>query len=170
MGKINKNPVLEDRIMKMIVLVRGEKVLLDRDISVLYNVETRALKQAVKRNKKRFPSDFMLELNNKEIDLMVSQNVIPSRQYLGGSKPFVFTEQGVAMLSSILRSDEAIAVNIAIMRAFVNLRTLVESNRALAKKINQLEKKYDKQFEQVFIAIKQLMAEDDDPKKKIGYL
>ena len=111
-------------IQNKIIEIRGHRIILDLHLAELYNVETRALKQAVKRNLERFPSDFMFELSPEEVNNMVSQNVIPSKQNFGGALPFAFTEQGVAMLSSVLRSPKAIEVNIAIMRAFVSLRQL----------------------------------------------
>jgi len=158
-----------EAVAKLIRFIRREKVILDRDLAQLYGVETRALKQAVKRNIKRFPGDFMFTLTENEIATMVSQNVIPSKKYFGGSKPMAFTEQGVAMLSSVLNSDRAVEVNIAIMRAFVKLRQLIESNKDLAKKIAALEAKYDEQFQVVFEAIKQLMQEDKKQKNRIGF-
>jgi hypothetical protein len=111
-----KSLTLGESIINKILVVRNQKVILDKDLAVLYNVETRALKQAVKRNIKRFPSDFMFIFSKKEIEKMVSQNVIPSKSYFGGAAPFAFTEQGVAMLSSVLKSERAIEVNILIMR------------------------------------------------------
>lgn len=158
-----------EAVAQLIRFIRGEKVILDRDLAQLYDVETRALKQAVKRNIKRFPGDFMFTLTENEIAAMVSQNVIPSKKYFGGSNPMAFTEQGVAMLSSVLNSDRAVEVNIAIMRAFVKLRQLIESNKDLAKKIAALEAKYDEQFQVVFEAIKQLMQEDKKQKNRIGF-
>jgi hypothetical protein len=166
-------PVKTENIAPMIHMVRQEKVLLDRDLAELYGVETRALKQAVRRNSARFPPDFMFGLTQQEVDSMVSQNVIPHKGIFGGALPMAFTEQGVAMLSSVLRSTRAVEVNIAIMRTFVQLRRLMDSNRDLAKKINGLEKKYDEQFALVFKAIKQLVAEGEDckkaPKTRIGF-
>jgi len=136
-------------------------------------VETRALKQAVRRNRDRFPGDFLFELTTAEMDGLVSQTVIPSRKKFGGAAPYAFTEQGVAMLSSVLRSPRAVEVNIAIMRTFVQLRRLMDSNRDLAHKIEVMEKKYDEQFTTVFEAIKQLVAEDEarkaQPKREIGF-
>lgn len=162
-------PIKIGTVAQLIRFIRGEKVILDRDIAQLYNIETRALKQAVKRNIKRFPRDFMFTLTESEVATMVSQNVIPSKKYFGGSKPMAFTEQGVAMLSSVLNSERAIEINIAIMRAFVKLRQLMESNKNLAKKIAALELKYDGQFQIVFEAIKQLMQEDNKHKNRIGF-
>ncbi len=160
-----------DSISPMIQWIRGEKVILDRDLAVLYGVETRALKQAVRRNPERFPEDFMFELVDTELDALVSQSVIPNRSHFGGAIPMAFTEQGVAMLSSVLRSPRAIEVNIAIMRTFVQLRRLMDSNRDLARRIEALEKKYDEQFSVVFEAIKKLVARDADPppRRRIGF-
>lgn len=158
-----------ETIAPMVTLVRGEKVLLDADLAELYGVETRALKQAVRRNLDRFPADFMFELSETEIKRMVSQNVIPHKGVFGGAVPMAFTEQGVAMLSSVLRSSRAVEVNIAIMRTFVQIRRLMDSNRLLAEKIESLEKKYDEQFRVVFDAIKRLIAEKETPKREIGF-
>jgi len=157
----------------MVHWIRHEKVILDFDLAALYQVETRALKQAVRRNRDRFPDDFLFELTSLEMDAMVSQSVIPSRKKFGGAVPYAFTEQGVAMLSSVLRSSRAVEVNIAIMRTFVQLRHLMDSNRDLARKIEGLEKKYDEQFAVVFEAIKQLVEEDRtrkaQPARRIGF-
>ena len=161
----------------MIHWIRHEKVMLDRDLAELYGVETRALKQAVRRNKERFPEDFMFELNKKELADWRSQFVTSNSS--SGDRmglrhaPMAFTEQGVAMLSSVLRSKRAVEVNIAIMRTFVQLRRLMDSNRDLARKIEGLEEKYDEQFALVFRAIKQLLAEDATRKsgsrRQIGF-
>ena len=150
--------------------MRGQKVMLDKDLASLYGVKPIRLREQVKRNIKRFPEDFMFQLNEKEINIMVSQNAIPSRKYLGGHQPYVFTEQGVAMLSSVLNSERAVEVNIHIMRAFVKLREMIASNKELAKKLNKLEKKYDAQFRVVFDAIRQLMIPPEPKKRKIGFL
>ena len=136
----------------------------------LYNVETRVLNQAVKRNINRFPEDFMFQLNSAEAESLVSQNVIPDKKYFGGALPYAFTEQGVAMLSSILKSERAIKVNIEIMRAFVRLRQILASNKELAKRLDELEKKYDAQFRMVFEAIRELMKPPESKKRPIGFL
>lgn len=157
---------------KRIYLIRGQRVMLDFDLAELYEVETRALKQAVRRNKGRFPDDFMFELTAQEVALLVSQSVIPRRGKLGGAVPMAFTEQGVAMLSSVLRSRRAVQVNIAIMRAFVRLREMLLTNVDLAKKLTELEKKYDAQFKVVFDAIRRLMSPEevtDKPRRRIGF-
>ena len=144
--------------------------MLDKDLAELYDVETRVLNQAVKRNIKRFPKDFMFQLNSKETENWKSQIVMSNSVKMGARRnPFVFTEQGVAMLSSVLKSERAILVNIAIMRAFVQLRELIASNDKLAKKLNELEKKYDAQFRVVFDAIRKLMEPAEKPKRKIGF-
>jgi hypothetical protein len=167
---MSKLPAIREKtIASFIYFIRGEKVMLDTDLAKLYMVETRVLKQAVRRNLRRFPSDFMFELKDQEIDILVSQNVIPSKKVLGGAKPFAFTEQGIAMLSSILNSDVAVQVNIAILRTFVKLRQLLESHKDLADKIKKLEQKYDEQFRIVFTALQQMIKEDNEPRPKIGF-
>lgn len=158
-----------DVIQGKIFFIRGHKVMFDKDLAMLYGVKPIRLREQVKRNMKRFPEDFMFQLTDEEIDLMVSQNAIPSRKYLGGYKPYVFTEQGVAMLATVLNSETAIQANIAIMRAFVKLRQLLASNVELARKLNALEKKYDVQFKVVFDAIRQLMAPQEKKKGQIGF-
>ncbi|MBA3960463.1 MAG: ORF6N domain-containing protein [Chthoniobacterales bacterium] len=163
-------PPLALQVERRIYLIRDAKVMLDFDLAVLYGVETRALKQAVRRNINRFPADFMFELTKIEIDLLVSQFVIPTRGKFGGATPMAFTEQGVSMLSSVLRSKRAVQVNIAIMRTFVRLRELLLSNSDLARKLDAFEKKYDAQFRIVFDAIRELMAPPDPPpKRRIGF-
>jgi hypothetical protein len=169
----SKQPVLvpSERIERSILLIRGHRVLLDSDLAVLYGVETKVLNQAVRRNLARFPADFMFQLNKNENDALRSQNVTlklgrgQHRKY----RPYVFTEQGVAMLSSVLRSERAIAVNIEIMRAFVRLREMLASHADLARRLDELEKKYDKQFAVVFDVIRQLMAPLPEKKREIGY-
>jgi len=160
--------VIEQRIL----LIRSQKVMLSTHLAELYDVETRALNQAVKRNISRFPEDFMFQLNSAEAEQLVSQNVIPHKKYFGGSLPYAFTEQGIAMLSSVLNSERGIKVNIEIMRTFVRLRRMLASHAELARKLNALEKKYDAQFKIVFDAIRQLMAppEPKPPKKRIGFM
>ena len=162
-------PIKEENIASHIYLIRGEKVMLDYDLAMLYGVETRALKQAVKRNVKRFPDDFMFVLTLNEADNLVSQNVIPSKSYFGGALPMAFTEQGVAMLSGILNSKRAIEVNIAIMRTFVQICKWMNAHKELAKKIEELEKKYDGNFQIVFEAIKQLIKHENEPRSKMGF-
>jgi hypothetical protein len=160
-------------IINRILVIRNQRVILDKDLAALYGVETRALKQAVRRNSKRFPADFMFILNNKEINSMVSQNVIPSKSYFGGSKPFVFTEQGVAMLSSVLNSDRAIEINILIMRAFVKLREIISSHHKVEQKLKDIERKlhdHEEQIVQIIQVINELVAPPPAEKKKIGFV
>jgi ORF6N domain len=178
-----------ENLAPLIFYVRGEKVLLDADLAALYGVEARALNQAVARNRTRFPDDFMFRLSTEEYESIrahfvsgaagkpsnSSQTVMSSRKHRGQTyRPYAFTEQGIAMLSSVLRSPRAVEVNIAIMRTFVQLRRLMDSNRNLARRIEAMEKKYDEQFATVFDAIKRLIAEDNAPgtrsKRRIGFL
>jgi hypothetical protein len=161
-----------EHITQSIFLIRGQKVMLDSDLAVLYGVATKALVQAVKRNRERFPNDFMIQLTAEEAVRLRSQIVTlktgrgKHRKYL----PYAFTEQGVAMLSSILRSRRAALVNIEIMRAFVRLRQMLASNVDLARKLATLEKKYDAQFKVVFDAIRELMTPPEPKKKRpIGF-
>ncbi len=157
-----------ENIVSQIHFIRGEKVILDADLAMLYGVEVKQLKRAVKRNIDRFPVDFMFELTNEEQKNLRYQFGTSS---WGGSryKPFAFTEQGVAMLSGILNSKRAIEVNIEIMRTFVKLRQWLSSHKELEKKLNQLEKKYDENFKIVFEAIRLLMKEEQKPKHPIGF-
>jgi len=158
--------VIEQRIL----LIRGLKVMLSTHLADLYNVETRVLNQAVKRNISRFPEDFMFQLNSAEAKRLVSQNVIPHKKYFGGTLPYAFTEQGVAMLSSVLNSERAIKVNIEIVRAFVRLRRILASHADLDRKLEALEKKYDAQLKVVFDAIRELMKPPETKKRPIGFL
>ena len=149
----------EDSISSLIYLIRGEKVMLDYHLATLYAVETRILKQSVRRNKDRFPEDFMFELTDAEINWMVSQNLIPSKKFFGGARPFAFTEQGVAMLSSILNSKRAISVNIQIIRVFTRMRKMIESHKEILKKLEMLEKKdmeLDEKVTLIFEYLKEL--------------
>lgn len=145
-----KSLIPEETIEKKILLIRGEKVMLSPDLAELYSVETRTLNQAVKRNSERFPEDFMFQLNTIEAEWLVSQNVIPHKKHFGGSLPYAFTEQGVAMLSSVLNSKRAIEVNIMVMRTFVKLRKMIATHKDLARKLSEMEKKYDGQFKVVY--------------------
>lgn len=167
---MTKLPVIKgENIVNQIYFIRGEKVMLDFDLAMLYEVETRTLKQAVRRNISRFPEDFMFELTFEELNSLRSQFVTLKRGEHSKYKPFAFTEQGVAMLSGILKSEQAIAVNIAIMRTFVQVRKLMDTNKELAKKIDALEQKYDEQFDSVFNAIRELIHQENEPRKPVGY-
>ncbi|MBI4745674.1 MAG: ORF6N domain-containing protein [Deltaproteobacteria bacterium] len=160
-----------ERIERSILLLRGQKVMLDSDLAELYGVGTKRLNEQVQRNIKRFPSDFMFQMTEEEFYSLRSQFATLKkgrgayRKYL----PYVFTEQGVSMLSSVLKSEKAIEVNILIMRAFVKLREMIASNKELAKRLDELEKNYDAQFKIVFDAIRQLMTPPEPKKKKIGF-
>jgi hypothetical protein len=143
--------------------------MLDRDLAALYGVKAIALRQQVKRNRDRFPADFHFQLTAEETGVLLSQNVIPTRS-LGGSRPYAFTEQGVAMLSSVLTSKRAVQVNIAIMRAFVRMREMLLSHQDLLRKIQEMESRYDEQFQSVFDAIRELMEPADTPRRPIGFI
>src|SRR6185503_17430409 len=168
MGNTDLIPI--EKIEKAIYLIRGEKVMLDRDLASLYGVETGALNRAVKRNLQRFPQDFMFQLTTDESDFLRCQIGI-SKRGRGGRRflPYVFTERGVAMLSTVLNSERAVLVNIEIMRAFVKLREMLGSNVELSRRLDELESKYDKQFGVLFDAIRQLMATPVRNRKEIGF-
>ena len=157
-------------IERKIYLIRNHKVLLDGELAELYGVEVKRLKRQVKRNITRFPEDFMFELRKEEYDSLRSHFGTLKRGEHTKYLPYAFTEQGVAMLSSVLNSERAIHVNIAIMRAFVKLREMLATHKDLARKLEEMEKKYDAQFKVVFDAIRQLMATPEPKKKKIGFV
>ncbi|MEK7655895.1 MAG: ORF6N domain-containing protein [Patescibacteria group bacterium] len=177
--------VPEERIESKIYLIRGKKVILDRDLAALYCVTTGALNQAVKRNVERFPDDFMFKLSLNEASNLISQIVTSSfKSHKTRSRsqivilnrgenikyvPYAFTELGVAMLSSILRSPQAIAVNIQIMRTFAKLREILANHESLRLKLEEMEKRYDEQFRSVFDALRRLIAEDEEQKPEIGF-
>jgi hypothetical protein len=171
MSKVkNKLAVVEEKIIQKIVLLRDEKIILDVHLAELYGVETRALKQAVRRNIDRFPADdFMFELTDEEVDAVVSQNVIPHKKYLGGAKPFAFTEAGVAMLSSVLKSRTAIEMNIAIMRTFVALRKASSNYKEVMQILSDMRGQYDAQFEELYSALEKLINPPQEPRPRIGF-
>ena len=183
MGMDTPNPITPRPVVEnLIYLIRGHKVMLSHDLAALYGVETRVLIQAVRRNADRFPDDFMFHLTWEETGLVIphcsveksegtsrSQFVILNRGQNIKYRPCAFTEQGVAMLSSVLRSKQAVHVNIEIMRAFVRLRGLLASHADLAQRLSELESKYDAEFRVVFDAIRDLMKVDDEPRPKIGF-
>jgi len=159
-----------ETIEQKIYLIRGHKVMLDSDLAHLYQVETRVLIQSLKRNLDRFPDDFMFQLNAEEGHSLTSQNVTSKSGRGGRRLPYAFTEQGVAMLSTILGSKQAIQVNIAIMRTFVKIRALLSSHADLISRLDEMEKKYDERFRVVFEAIRGLMApEPVPPRQRIGF-
>jgi len=160
-----------ETIETKILIIRGQKVMLDKDLAILYGVETFNLNKAVKRNLTRFPSDFMFQLTREEYKNLIFQFGISS---WGGTRklPYAFTEQGVAMLSSVLRSERAVLVNIQIMRAFVKLREIISTHKELAQKLKELELKiesHDENITAIFDAINQLLATEEKPKRKIGF-
>ncbi len=164
----------EQKILSRIYVVRGEKIMLDKDLAELFGIETRALKQAVKRNIERFPKDFMFAMTNKEIDSMVSQNVIPSKSYFGGASPFCFTEQGVTMLSCILNSKTAIEVNLRVVRVFVKMRAYALTHNDILLQLVKMEKEVKgngTDIENIFMVLKELLEKDSKPtpRNKIGY-
>jgi hypothetical protein len=175
MGVVNRTQSLKpalipaERIERGIYLLRGEKVMLSIDLAALYQVAPRALVQAVKRNADHFPNDFMFQLTSDEFQHLKSQFVTSSWGGLRRATPYAFTEQGVAMLSSVLRSKRAVRVNIEIMRAFVRLRGMLASNEELNRKLSALERKYDAQFGSVFDAIRRLMAPPVAKRHPIGF-
>lgn len=166
----NDSPLPVESIERKILFLRGQKVMLDEDLAMLYGVETRILVRAVQRNLDRFPPDFMFQLTNQEVSNLRSQFGISSSGH-GGRRyfPFAFTEFGVAMLSSVLRSKRAVHVNIEIMRTFGRLRQILATHKDLARKLEEMEKKYDHQFKVVFDAIRQLMAPPVVERRKIGF-
>jgi len=166
---IQKQIVPVEQVEQMIFLLRGQKVMVDADLAALYGVPTKVLNQAVTRNKRRFPSDFMFRLTKEERHELVTNCDRLQRLKHSSVFPRAFTEQGVSMLSTVLNSDRAIQVNIEIMRAFVRLRQMLTAHKDLARKLSALEKKYDDQFKIVFEAIAELMTPPDKPKRKIGF-
>ena len=167
-GDIMNEIIPQEIIEQKIFLIRGHKVILDKDLAALYGVTTGNLNKAVSRNMDRFPEDFMIQLSEEEFKNLIFQFGISS---WGGTRktPRAFTEQGIAMLSGILNSKRAVQVNIAIMRAFVKLREMIASNKDLAKRLDELEEKYDEQFRVVFDAIRQLMIPPEKNRPKIGF-
>lgn len=155
-----------ERIVQKIFSLRGENVLLDVHLAELYGVETRTLKQAVKRNMERFPPDFMFELHIKEVNALVAELVIPHKKFFGGSKPYAFTETGVAMLSSVLKSESAVEINIAIMRTFVALRRTKLSHKEIMQKLEEMKEYNDEKFKGIFAVLDYLL---NPPKTSIGF-
>lgn len=163
--------ILTEIIERRIFLVRGQRAMLSTDLATLYGVKPRALVQAVKRNRDRFPEDFMFQLNREEFAVLKSQMVISSWGGLRRATPYAFTEQGVAMPSSVLRSKRAVQVNIAIMRAFVRLREILATNKDRARKFEEMERKYDTQFRMVFETLRRLPEPTDEARKRrVGFL
>jgi hypothetical protein len=169
-NKQNLAMIPNERIIQSIFVMRGQKVMFDRDLAELYGVKTQVFNQAVKRNIKRFPDDFMFRLTKQETEDWISQIVISNREIMGLRKnPLVFTEQGILMLSSVLKSERAIQVNIQIVRTFIKLREMLSNYKEVKEKIEEMEKKYDQRFKVVFDTLKQLLTEEEKPKNKIGF-
>jgi len=166
---MNKSLISNERIASKIVLLRDEKIMLDVHLAELYGTDTRTLKQAVRRNIDRFPEDFMFKLTLKEIDALVSQKIIPSKQYLGGATPFAFTETGVAMLSSVLKSKLAVEVNIAIMRTFVMLRRVLFNYKDLLKKQDEILQKIADHDDIIMLIFEYLKQLEQDKKEEIDF-
>jgi len=166
MNKLIPIEVIESRIF----IIRGQKVMIDRDLAELYQVETKSLNQAVKRNMSRFPDEFMFQLNSKEKAEVVTNCDHLKELRFSYRLPYAFTEQGIAMLSSVLKSERAILVNIMIMKTFVRLRELISSHKDILRKIEAMESKYDQQFRVVFDAIKALIEPPEKPKKRMGFV
>lgn len=159
----------QEAIKQKIYFIRGEKVMFDRDLAELYGVETKALNRAIKRNKGRFPVDFMFQLNKNEAQILRYHfGTLEMGQY-SKYAPYVFTEQGVAMLSSVLKSERAILMNIQIIRTFTQLRKILATHKELREKIEVMERKYDKRFRAIFETLKLLIKEDEKPKNRIGF-
>jgi len=170
MPKLSKPSLSNELIERKIYLIRGHKVMLDSDLAQLYGVKTGNLNLAVRRNQRRFPEDFMFQLTQEETHALLLQNARAKGRGGRRTPPYAFTEQGVAMLSSVLNSERAIEVNIAIMRAFVRLRAMLATHADLARRLNELEQQYDDQFRVVFEAIRELMTpEPVPPSRRIGF-
>lgn len=164
--------VAEHIIVNKIFIVRGAKVMLDRDLAELYGVKAIRLREQVKRNISRFPENFMFQLTEDEVDSMVSQNAIPSKQHLGGYLPYVFTEHGVLMLANVLKSESAISMSIKIIEIFVKLREMVLTNKDILLKLEQVENKitkHDDEIQEIFSYLRQLINPPQEPRRKIGF-
>lgn len=162
--------ITEQEVATKIYFIRNQKIMLDSDLAQLYDVETKVLNQAVKRNSHRFPEDFMFQLTENEYDKILKSQFVTSRW--GGKRklPFAFTEHGTVMLASVLNSERAVAVSLQVVRIFIKLRQILETNKELAQKIEQLENKYDHQFKVVFDAIKQLLIQEEKQEREpIGF-
>ena len=164
--------ITDENIISKIYLVRDKKVMLDRDLAEIYGVERRRLNEQVKRNIERFPDHFMFTLTEEEVDAMVSQNAIPSKQVLGGSLPKAFTEHGVLMLANVLRSEQAIKMSIRLIEVFVKIREMMLTNKDILLKLEGIEKsvnEHDENIQVIFEALRQLLDPPKEPRKRIGY-
>ncbi len=169
MKKSKTSLIPQEKIEGKILLIRGKRVILDRDLALLYGVKTIRLREQIKRNSERFPEDFTFQLTKDEANMLVSQNAIPTKRSLGGYLPYVFTEHGTLMAANVIKSSLAIQASIEIVRTFTKLREMILTHKELQKKIESMENKYDKQFTVVFDAIKQLLKPVEKLQKRIGY-
>ncbi len=173
MAKTNKELMIPDElVMNKIYLIRGQKVMLDKDLAELYDIKPIRLREQVKRNNSRFPENFMFQLSEKEVNIMVSQNAIPSRKHLGGYLPYAFTEHGVLMLANVLRSERAIQVSIRIIEIFVKIRETLLAHKDILLQLEKIEKKlagHDEDITLIFGYLKQLLNPQQPPRRKIGF-
>jgi hypothetical protein len=171
-GNLLKTSLPDDVIISRIFVIRNVKVMLDRDLAELYGVEARRLREQVKRNIGRFPPNFMFQLSNEEVDIMVSQNATPSKKHLGGSLPYAFTEHGVLMLANILKSHSALSMSIRLIEIFVKLREMVLTHKEILLALEKIEKKvtkHDDDIALIFEYVKQLLSAPSEPMRKIGF-
>ena len=164
--------VSDEVVMNKIYMIRGHKVMLDRDLALLYEIKSIRLREQVKRNKLRFPRNFMFQLTEKETEIMVSQNAIPSKMHLGGSLPMAFTEHGVLMLANVLKNDKAVKVSIRIIEVFVKILEMIMTSKDVLLKLNHLERNVSnskKDIQIIFETLRELLQEPDEPKKRVGY-
>jgi hypothetical protein len=169
----DKNIVSQKVILSKILLIRGQNVMLDRDLAALYGVKPIRLREQVKRNIERFPENFMFQLTEEEAEMMVSQNAIPSKQHLGGTLPYVFSEHGVLQLANVLRSDRAVHMSITIIEVFVKMREMLLTNKELLLQMEEIRKKVagqDEKIELIFNYLKQFVKEQEAPRKSIGFV
>jgi len=173
MGKVEEKLILADEvILNKIYYIREQKIMLDRDLAELYGVKSIRLREQVKRNIARFPSNFMFQLTKREVALMVSQNAIPSKQQLGGFLPYAFTEHGVLMLASVLKSDQALNVSIKVIEIFVKMREMLSTNKDILLQMQKVEKKlteHDNDIRLIFEALKKLLTPPQEPRPRIGF-
>lgn len=169
---MKNDQIVNQQIAERIFLIRGVKVMIDRDLAEMYGTIPIRLRQQVKRNMERFPEHFMFQLNEKEVEDMVSQNVIPSRQHLGGTLPYAFSEHGILMLANVIKSQQAITMSIKIIEVFVKFREMLTSQKDLLLKFERLEKlvtQHDSEIQNIFKALKQLIHQKNEPREPIGY-
>lgn len=172
MSTLNTVSIPDEVVMKKIYMIRGHKVMLDRDLAEIYGVKAIRLREQVKRNKERFPENFMMQLTEAEVEDMVSQNAIPSKQVLGGAFPYVFTEHGVLMLSNVLKSEKAIQMSIRIIEVFVKLREVILLHKDVSLLVEQVEKKLIKQDEKIevlFTYLSKFIEKEEQPRTEIGF-